>query len=509
MLLSAATRAILALQASSIPDNARPVIGGVAIGYFVVVAMIGVWATRRTRSASDFFVAGQGIGLFTLAIAAMAATLSGFAFIGGPGLVYTLGLGAVFIVLPAALTNSMGAWVLAKRLRLLAEVREMITIPDAIGARYQSPAAQGLSGLAIILAVIGYMATNLLALGLVLDATFAVGPAAAIWIGAGIVLAYSVSGGILAGIYNDVFQGVLMAAASVLVFGYALHSGGGLAGISRTILTFDADILAPWGKLSPLAALSFYFVFGLGSLGQPHVAHKYFMLRDARKLKWYPLVMTCALFLTLLLFVGVGLAMKALVLSGGAPSLRSPDDATPAFLLRFTPLPLAAVVFSAVTAAIMSTVNSFMSIGAAACTHDLPIALGWRVKNELRWGRFWTVVLTVLAATVAQASGTLVAFLGIFGWGLFASTLVPALAIGLNWQGATRAGAIASICTGLIVTLGLESLAHFRVFTFPSGVTATAIALVSSLLMFFTVSWLTRSTAAATLASDVRAVMEA
>ncbi len=497
------------LQTNAMPPLAQPVIGGVAIAYFAIVAAIGVWATRKTKSASDFFVAGQGIGLFTLAIASMAATLSGFAFIGGPGLVYSLGLGAVFIILPVALTNSMGAWVLAKRLRLLAEVREMITIPDAIAARFDSRAAQGLSGLAIVLAVIGYMATNLLALGLVIDAIFGIGRGPAIWIGTIIVLAYSVSGGILAGIYNDVFQGLLMAVASLLVFAFAMQVGGGMSGISHVIMAQDGALLSPWGKLSPLAALSFYFVFGFGSLGQPHVAHKFFMLRDARRLKWFPLLMTFALTLTLLLFVGVGLAMKSLVLSGASPALATPDDATPTFLLRFTPLPLAAIVFSSVAAAIMSTVNSFMSIGAAALTHDLPVALGRRVSNELRWGRIWTVVITLVAAAVAQASGTLVAFLGVFGWGLFASTLGPALAIGLNWQGATRAGAIASIVTGLVITLSLESLAFFKVFAFPSGVTATAIALVASLLVFLIVSWFTRHTAAATLAADVRAVMEA
>ncbi|MBL0173001.1 MAG: sodium/proline symporter [Gemmatimonadaceae bacterium] len=497
------------LQGTTLPSMAQPVIGGVAIAYFVVVAAIGIWATRRTKTVADFFVAGQGLGLFTLAIASMAATLSGFAFIGGPGLVYSIGLGAVFIILPSALTNSMGAWVMAKRLRLLAEVREMITIPDAIGARFQSPLAQGMSAVAIVIAVIGYMATNLLALGLVIDAIFGIGRVPAIWLGTAIVLAYSVSGGILAGIYNDVFQGILMAVASTLVFAFALKSGGGLSGISRTLMTHDPTILAPWGKLSPLAALSFFFVFGLGSLGQPHVAHKFFMLKDARRLKWYPLLMTLALSLTLLLFVGVGLSMKALVLSGRAPALTSPDDATPTFLLQFTPLPLAALVFSAVAAAIMSTVNSFMSIGSAALTHDLPVAFGTRVINELRWGRIWTVLITLGAAIVAQAAGTLVALLGVFGWGLFASTLVPSLALGLNWQGATRAGAIASIATGLVTTLALESLAFFKVFTFPSGVTATAIALVLSLLVFVTVSWLTRATAASTLSADVRAVMEA
>lgn len=501
--------AMMLLQSAALPTAAQPVIGAVAIAYFAVVAAIGIWASRRTHSASDFFVAGRGIGLVTMSIAAMAATLSGFAFVGGPGLVHSIGLGAVFIVLPAAITNSMGAWVMAKRLRLLAEVREMITIPDAIGARFDSRAAQGLAAVAIVIAVVGYMATNLLALGLVIDAIFAIGRMPSIWIGTLVVLAYSVTGGILAGVYNDVFQGILMAAASTLVFVFALQSGGGLSGISHTLMAADPSLLAPWGKLSPLAALSFFFVFGVGSLAQPHVVHKFYMLRDPLKLKWFPMLMTVAMLLSLLLFVGVGLAMKALVISGKAPPLRTPDHATPMFLLQFTPLPLAALVFSSVAAAIMSTVNSFMSIGAAAITHDLPIALGRRVGNELRWGRVWTVVITVVAAIVAGASGTLVAFLGVFGWGLFASTLVPALAIGLNWRGATRAGAIASILTGLGATLVLETLAFQKRFTFPSGVTATAIALVASLLVFFAVSWWTRDSAERALAPDIRAVMDA
>lgn len=496
------------LQTAALPPLTQPVIAGVALVYFAVVAAIGVWASRRTRSASDFFVAGQGIGLWALSIAAMAATLSGFAFIGGPGLVYSLGIGAVFIVLPATITNSMGAWVLAKRMRLLGEVRGLITVPDAIAARYDSRLAQGLSATAILIAVVGYMATNVLALGLVIDAIFGVGLGWGIWIGMLVTLAYSVAGGILAGIYTDLFQGALMALASILVFLYVLHAGGGMASISTDILAGDAAFLGPWGKLTPLAALSFFFVFGIGSLGQPHVVHKFYMLKDPRRLKWYPMLMTIALVVALLLYVGVGIAMKALVLRGATPALVRADDATPVFLLQFTPLVLAALVFSGVAAAIMSTVNSFLSIGAAAITHDLPKAFGATVRDELRWGRISTVLISVAAALLAQVSGTLVAFLGVFGWGLFASTLVPALAIGLNWRGATREGAIASIATGLAITLLLETLAYLKWFSFPAGVSATAIALVGSMLVFFAVSWLTRRGAGAAIAPDVRLVME-
>ena len=496
------------MQTRALPALTQPAIVVVAVLYFAAVAGIGAWATRRTRTANDFFLAGQGIGLVALAIAAMAATLSGFAFIGGPGLVYALGLGAIFIVLPAGLTNTMTAWVLAKKMRLLGEARGLLTVPDAIGARYNSPAAQGLAAVAMLVAIVGYMATNVLALGLVIEAIFGVGLVWGIWIGAGITLAYSASGGILAGIYTDVFQGLLMAVASLLVFLFALDVGGGLSEISRTIVAADAAFLAPWGKLSPLAALSFFFVFGLGALGQPHVVHKFYMLKDPQRLKWYPALMTVALTVTLLLYFGVGIAVKALVVRGEL-TLATPDDATPSFLLGFTPVLLAALVFSGVAAAIMSTVNSFMNVGAAAITHDLPAAFGKQVRDKLLVGRIATVVLSIAAALAAQISGSLVAFLGIFGWGLFASTLVPALGIGLNWEGATREGAIASITTGLLVTLTFETLAYFKVYTFPAGVTVSGLSLVLSFLVFFLVSWLTRARAAAQLPADVKLIMDA
>ena len=499
---------LTALLQTTLPTAAQPAVITVGLLYFAGIVAISVWSARRTKTANDFFVAGKGIGLIALTVASVSVSVSGFAFIGGPGFIYAAGLGAMYIVLPASVTNVMGAWVLAKRMRLLGEARGLITIPDAIGARYNSPAAQGLAALAMLVGIIGYMATNALAMGVVINAIFGVGLGWGIWIGMGITLAYSASGGILAGIYNDVFQGTLMAVASVLVFLFVLGFGGGLGSISQTILTQDPTFLGPWGKLTPLAALSFFFVFSMGSLGQPQAVHKYYMLRDPLQLKWYPLLKTLGLVLVLLLYFSVGVGVKAFVLSGRMAPLASPDQATPSLLLNVTPIVLAALVFSGVAAATMSAANSFINIGAAIVTHDIPIALGRRVGNELKWGRLITVLIAVAAAITAQLSGTMVAFLGIFGWGLFASTLVPALAVGLNWHGATRAGAIASILTGLVVTLALETSAYRKIFTFPAGVTASAVAMVLSFLVFFIVSWASRAGSRDEIDADVRLVME-
>src|SRR5439155_27308525 len=141
---------VMAMLQVALPSATRPAVIIVGLLYFAVIIGISVWAARRTRTASDFFVAGKGIGLIALTVASVSVSVSGFAFIGGPGLIYAIGLGAMYIVLPAAVTNVMGAWVLAKRMRLLAEVRRLITIPDAIGARYKSRFAQGLSAVAIM-----------------------------------------------------------------------------------------------------------------------------------------------------------------------------------------------------------------------------------------------------------------------------------------------------------------------------------------------------------------------
>ena len=478
----------------------------VGVLYFIACAGIATWATRRTTTSGAFFVAGRGVGIWVMAIAAMASSLSGFAFIGGPGLLYARGLGAVYIILPAAITGTLTAWVLGRRLRLLAEVRGVVTIPEALGVRYRSVLVRRLAGAAIVIATVGYVATNFLALGLVVDAVFGTGVVPGMVIGAAVVIAYSTAGGMLAGVYTDLFQGALMAGASLLVFVVATADGGGLAAQGRSILAADPGWFGPWGNAPPLAALSFFFVFGLGTLGQPQVLHKFYMLRDPDRLRWYPAIMTGAMLVTLLLWVAVGIAMKATVASG-APALARPDDATTTFLLTRAPVLLAALVLSGVAAAIMSTVNAFLNLAAAALTRDIPVRSGHDDRVMLRRGRWATLAVALLALVLALRADTLVALLGVFAWGLFASALVPALAFGMVWEGATRAGALASMAVAIVGTLLLEGAVHERALTLPAGVNGSGVMLLVSLLVFLGVSWLTRARAAGELDADVRLVM--
>jgi SSS family transporter len=501
-----------------VPILDRPLIVATTLLYFVAVTALGIWAWRRTRGARDFWIAGQRLGVFVTGLATMAAAFSGFVFVGGPGLTYRIGLASLFINLPVGLTPVLLGWVVAKRLRLLAEVREVYTVPDAILARYGSRAASGAAAVAVLIGTVGYLGAQLLALGTLLQAVLGGrSMLLAVGIGVAVLLFYTVAGGMLAGVYTDVLQGALMVLAAVAVFVYAIRAGGGWMEVLHGIAAsprFGRAFLEPSGRAPALTAAGFFFVFGIGVLGQPHMLHKFYMLKDPRDLKWFPLILGGSQVLCLLIWLGLGLAVPALVAQGKLAPLVRPDDAAPLFLLRFAPAPLAGLAVAGILSAIMSTADSFMSLGAAVFVRDLPQALGRRVERELLWGRVATVAVTLAAAGLALAYNDLIALLGTFAFGTFGAALAPALAVGLNWERVTAHAATASIATGALLNLGLEVASRQSLLPWlprpalPPGVPPAALALAASFTVLLAVSWLTAQRIPE-LPADLRAVMEA
>jgi Na+/proline symporter len=284
----------------SLPILSEPWILGTALGSLALVMAVGIWSWRRTRSARDFFIAGQGVGLWATALATMSAAFSGFVFLGGPGLTYRMGISSLFIVLPVGFTAGLICWTLAKRLRLLAEIREVYTIPDAVSYRFGNRGTTALATLAIVIGTVGYLGSQLLALAILFEALFDTRRLLGIWslptalmLGLTVVVLYSVLGGMLAGVYTDLVQGVLMLAAALLVFWRALTVGGGVSAMMVSIADSDrfGGFFDPLGGLPAITALGFFFVFGIGVLGQPHMLHKFYMMKDPRQLRWMPLIL--------------------------------------------------------------------------------------------------------------------------------------------------------------------------------------------------------------------------
>ncbi len=440
-----------------------------AFGALTLVAMLalGAWAAGRTRDLRDFYVAGQSLGLAVTALGTMSAAFSGFVFLGGPGLTYRMGVAALFICLPLGFTGAMLCWVLAGRLRRLAAAREVFTVPDALLARFDSRAVSGAAAVAVLVGTLAYLGAQLQALALVVEAVFGLrelagegAPLLAMALGLAVVLAYSVAGGMVAGAWTDAVQGFLMMVAAVAVFAVALGRGGGVSGIVEAVTAspdFGPGFFDPFATAPVLTVAGFFLVFGVGTLGQPHMLHKFYMLDDVRKLRWMPLALGGSQLICVLVWLGIGLAVPALVASGAMEALTNPDEAAPRFLLEQVPPWLAGFVFAGVLAAVMSTADSFLNVAAAALVRDLPVALGRRPPVGLATSRAAVVAVGIGAALFSLGYRDLIALLGTFAFGMFGAALAPVLAVGFNWRRVSAAAALASIVTGTTVHLGLEA----------------------------------------------------
>ncbi len=491
------------------PISESPIIVASVLAYLAACFAIGIWAFRRTHTTSDFFLAGKSLGLVVLGFASFSNIMSGFGFVGGPGLVYESGISSAWMTFAATIGFSMSWVLLAKRLRLVAEAREILTLPQAVGARYGGRWPQTSMALAILLGVFGYLGTQVLAVGVLLSAVTGMDLAVGLLVGLGVLAFYSVAGGIIAGVYTDLFQGMLMIVASCAVFFYVLKAGGGLGTISADLWAVDPEFIGPWGTRGPLNALSWYLLFALGAAGQPHLITKFFMIRNIRDLRWGALLATSGYMVLSLLWVGIGLVMHTLVVKGLENPLSSPDQATAVFLLNYTPPLLAGIVFAGLLAAIMSTADSFINLGAAVVVRDIPMA--WRGKpigHELLLSRMATLIILVASALFALYMKNLVALLGTFGWGTFAAAIVPSVALGMNWKRATGKACVSSILISLALNFALELLSRHGIFHLPYGMNVGCFSLLVSLAVFIGVSWITGQKEERRLPPDIRAAME-
>ena len=479
----------------------QEIIIGAVIVYMVFCVLTGLWAMRRTHSASDFFIAGRGLGPIVVSLAIFSSTLSGFGFVGGPGLVYSIGVSSFWMVVISSIGYAVCFFLVAKRIRMIAELRDCISLPDIVAARYGSEAVRFMIAVTIVLGVMGYLATQILAMALVMQAILSgtemfadVGLITCVAISSAVLIFYCVTGGIIASVYTDVVQGTIMIVAGFLILVTAANVfDGGMQEATSIILSDDAETIMPYGAAGIMASLGWFFVFGLGLAGQPHIITKLMMNKNISDNRSMLPLSLFGYAMAALLWISIGIVMRAAVLDGVIEPLALPDDAASVFLSVFTNPFLAGIVFAGLFAAIMSTSDAFLNIGTAALIHDIPKAIkGQSVENELFWARIVTVLLAVLSAGFALYShfqdATLVAILGAFGWGTFAASIFPVVAVGLNWKGASAAGAVTAIASALLINF----VSQLAGYTFPYGVSGQLVAFVSSMVLFIGVSLITR-----------------
>ena len=105
--------------------------------YMLMMLMIGFAVSRRTKTASDFYLGGRSLGPLVTAMSAEASDMSAYLLMGIPGLALMTGLAeAVWTAIGLAVGTYLNWLFVAKRLRKYTEKINALTIPEFFAKRF-------------------------------------------------------------------------------------------------------------------------------------------------------------------------------------------------------------------------------------------------------------------------------------------------------------------------------------------------------------------------------------
>ena len=457
--------------------------------YMVALMVIGFFAERRTKSVETFFLANRSLGSWVTAISSTAASESGWVVLGAVGLAYKDGVSALWFA-PGCL---FGYWInlywLAPRLRREAERTGALTIPDLLATRYGDPLRliRGIGFVVIFLSLGGYVAAQMTATGKAMEAILSVSYAQGILIGGAIIVAYTFLGGFLAVSWTDFLQGLVMVFALALMPILAVQAAGGYSATLGKVAAEGAGLVSITGGKSGYAlfgTLVGLFGIGLGYPGQPHVVTRYMAAQSDEKIRRSAVI---AMVWGVIVFFGagfLGLAGRVLMPRLGQPG-GDPEQLFPLLSKQMLHPLLAGVMLAAILSAIMSTVSSQLLVVASAVSRDLLHGI-FRVRQEARgavWGaRAAVLVLGVAGLLVALSDVRVVFWFVLFAWSGLGAAFGPVLLLALTTDKLTRAGVVAGMATGFVVTVvwKLGGLSDYVYELVPAFFLAGAAALIAS-----------------------------
>lgn len=180
------------------------------IGYlFFMLPLIGytfAGILSRPTHLSDFYVAGRQVPAFYNGIATAASWVSAASIVGMAGTLHILGFDGLTFVLGWTAGFVLLAVLIAPYLRRSGA----ITVPEFLADRYQSPAIRLLAIVVVIVCLFAFLVAQFLGCALVLSRFLNLDLTVGAYVGFGIVLMCTVTGGMRSATWTQVAQYVVM-----------------------------------------------------------------------------------------------------------------------------------------------------------------------------------------------------------------------------------------------------------------------------------------------------------
>ena len=459
----------------------------VAITFFLYLGLmlwIGLWAYKKTNNLSDYILGGRTLGPWPSALSAGASDMSGWLLLGMPGYAYVAGWEASWLGLGLFMGTYLNWLIVAPRLRVYSQLAgDSLTLPQYFSNRFNDKMAiRVISAFFILLFFLFYTSSGLVAGGKLFESVFGMDYILAVTVGTVAIVSYTFVGGFLAVSWTDLVQGLLMAAALILVPVAAFMQLGDTP--STILAASNAELLDPFTKASGEAlgwiSIVSLLAWGLGYFGQPHILARFKAIRSKDDIKTARRIAVSWTLIGLLGAFFVGIA--------GIGYFDTPlADSETVFIALvqalFHPL-VAGILLAAILAAIMSTADSQLLVSSAALTEDFYKSLfnqDASPESLVKISRIAVVAIAIVAWLLALDPESSVLGLVSYAWAGFGAAFGPAIILSLFWARMNRQGCLAGIVIGGITVVVWKQLSGgiFDIYEIVPGFILATIAIIA------------------------------
>ena len=454
---------------------------GIVVVYVLAMVLVGVLCMKKTRTVSDFFLAGRNLGPWMSAFAYGTTYFSAVLFVGYAGrLGWGFGINALWIAAGNVVFGSYLAWkIFAAPTRRMTEKLNALTMPEFLGARYNCLFLKIAAALIIFVFLVPYSASVYQGLSLLFETNFGISYQSAILFMAALTGVYLIMGGYLALAITDFIRGIVELVGVVVMVLFLVSLKGGLGPVLSALSNPASApaLLPPHPDKIPmfpgwLILLSLVIVTSFGPWGLPQMVQKFYSIKNELDIKRATVVASSfALFiafgayftgaLTHLFYFKPGSAASA---AGMSPLPKNLDDLMPHFLTHYVPGWVSMVILLLVFSASMSSLSSLVLVSSSSIAVDLYAGLKKGVDKKLVVSlmRVLCGVFIALSLYLAFAKIDFIMNLMVLSWGALAGSFLAPYFYGLFWKRTTKAGAIAGMASGLLTMVGTIVYVSFK-----------------------------------------------
>ncbi|MCP8615630.1 sodium/proline symporter [Salirhabdus salicampi] len=340
--------------------------------YLFFLLLVGLYFSRKAaKSVDHYLLGGRNVGPAVTALTMQSTSMSGYMFMGGPALAFQQGWYALWYAFGDAGGGIVNLSVLGRRMRRMSELLGALSPIEYLAKRYESSAVRVVGSIISIIFLFAYVFAQFIASGKALESLTGLPYAWALIIGVGVIIAYTVTGGYLAVIWTDFIQGIIMVVGVLAIAVLGFTQIGGLSGLNAQLAEIDPSYLSIWGKdLAYIGqwgvVLGAVLIYSIGYMGLPHVVVRHMSMKSTKTVK--SAILYAATWNQLFVFAPYLLGFMAIIL---LPNLSDPEMVIPTLAYQFFPGIIAAILLSAVMAAIMSTSDSILMQAGTILSRDI------------------------------------------------------------------------------------------------------------------------------------------